>query len=536
MSIKTAMKKWILLVLLSLSMFVVVLDTTVMNVSISALVADLGTTVTGIQSAISLYALVMASFMLIGSTLADRWGKKRTFLIGIGIFGVGTFSASLSTSLTTLILGWSVLEGLGSALMVPNIQNLLRDRYRGKDLAFAYGIISAVGAVGAALGPILGGYLTTFHSWRWAFRLEVLVVIIVLVLSQYIPSSRPRQPARFDGLGAILSILGLSTVVLSILMAQPYGFWIAKQPLMIGALAIAPLGLSVVPFMLGGGILILMLLVLWERHLERQGHGGLFKPSLFLTQGLPSGFAVRIAHMGLMAAFFFIVPLLLQLTFEFTAMQTGLALLPLSIAILIFAIAGAQLAGRFRAKRIIQVGYVLVILGLIQLLATVRIETTPSQLAHGIVFGIGSGLIASQILNLILSSVDEANTTATAGLNATFEQLGNAIGVALVGTIMVGTLISGLQQRVMASPDIPAASKPAIIESLQTRVQLVSDTQLAQALDQATAAPDLSEQVELAYRTERLRAFRSGMVFLVFLALVGLVLTPGLPNLKLGSP
>jgi len=528
------MKKWLLLVLLALSMFVVVLDTTIMNVSISALVADLNTTVVGIQSAISLYALVMASFMLIGSTLANRLGKKRTFLMGIVIFGIGTFAASLSSSLVTLIIGWSILEGLGSALMVPNLQNLLRDGYSGKDLAFAYGIISAVGAVGAALGPILGGYLTTFHSWRWAFRLEVGVVILVLVLSAQIPGDRPQNPPRFDWLGAILSILGFSTVVLSILMVQTYGFWIAKQPLMIGRLAIAPLGLSVVPFMLGGGILTLMLLVLWERHLELNGGVGLFKPSLFGTSGLLAGFAVRIFHMGMMAAFFFIAPLLLQLTFEFTAMATGIALLPLSISILIFAIAGARLSSRFRAKRIIQVGYGLVILGLFQLLATIRVESTPSQLATGIVFGIGTGLIASQILNLILSSVDEADTAATAGINATFEQLGNAIGVALVGAIMLSTLLGGLQQRVADSPRIPEAAKPAIVASLQERVQLVSDTQLAQALDQATIAPDLSDRAELAYRTERIQAFRSGMVFLIFMALVGLVLTTGLPNLKLG--
>lgn len=528
------MKKWILLVLLALSMFVVVLDTTIMNVSISALVIDLNTTVVGIQSAISLYALVMAAFMLIGSTLADVLGKKRTFLIGIGIFGVGTFSASLSTSLVTLIIGWSILEGLGSALMVPNLQNLLRDGYSGKDLAFAYGIISAVSAVGAAVGPILGGYLTTFHSWRWAFRLEVLVVILVLVLSAQIPGDRPEHPTRFDWLGALLSILGFSTVVLSILMAQPYGFWLAKQPFMLGTLAISPFGLSIVPFMLGGGILTLMLLVAWERHLELHDRVGLFKPSLFLTRGLPSGFAVRIMHMGMMAAFFFITPLLLQLTFEFTAMQTGLSLLPLSISILIFAIAGARLSGRFRAKRIIQVGYVLAILGLIQLLVTIQVEATPGQLANGIVFGIGSGLIASQILNLILSTVDEAETTATAGLNATFEQLGNSIGVALVGAIMVSTLLGGLQQRVTASPTIPEDAKPAIIDSLQDRVQLVSDTQLAEALEQTPIAPELSDRAELAYRTERIHAFRSGMVFLIFIALAGLVLTTGLPNLKLG--
>lgn len=319
------MKKWMLLVLLSMSMFVVVIDTTIMNVSISALVADLNTTVVGIQSAISLYALVMAAFMLVGSTLADRFGKRLIFLTGMVIFGVGTFTASLSQTLGMLVIGWSVLEGLGSALMVPNLQNLLRDRYTGKDLAFAYGIISAVSAVGAALGPIMGGYLTTFHSWRWAFRLEVIVVIAVLVLSRSIPGDRPQNPPRFDILGALLSIFGFSTVVLSILMAQPYGVWLAKQPLTIGSLAIAPFGLSIVPFMFGGGVLLLLLLLLWERHLERHGQVGLFKPSLFQVPGLVSGFAVRFSHMGLMASFFFIVPLLLQLTFEFTAMQTGIA-------------------------------------------------------------------------------------------------------------------------------------------------------------------------------------------------------------------
>jgi MFS family permease len=528
------MKKWILLVLLSLSMFVVVIDTTIMNVSISALVADLNTTVVGIQSAISLYALVMAAFMLIGSTLADRFGKRLTFLTGMVIFGVGTFTASLSQTLGMLIIGWSILEGLGSALMVPNLQNLLRDRYSGKDLAFAYGIISAVSAVGAALGPIMGGYLTTFHSWRWAFRIEVLVVIAVLVMSRSIPGDRPENPPRFDVLGALLSIFGFSTVVLSILMAQPYGVWLAKQPLVIGSLEIAPFGLSVVPFMFGGGVLMLMLLLLWERHLETHNQAGLFKPSLFQVPGLLSGFAVRFSHMGLMASFFFIVPLLLQLTFEFTAMQTGLSLLPLSISILIFAIAGARLSSRFPAKRIIQVGYILAILGLLQLLATVQLDTTPRQLAHGIVFGIGSGLIASQILNLILSSVDEADTSATAGLNSTFEQLGNSVGVALVGAVMLSTLLVGLQRNITNDSEIPANLKADIVTGLENQVQLVSDTQLQQALDQTSLTPEISDRLNVAYRTERLRAFRAGMIFLIFIALLGLVLTPGLPNLKLG--
>lgn len=527
------MKKWILLILLSLSMFIIVIDTTIMNVSISALVADLNTTVVGIQAAIALYALVMASFMLIGSKLADFMGKKRTFLIGVIIFGIGTFSASTSSTLMALIIGWSVIEGLGSALMMPNIQTLLRDRYSGKDLALSYGIISAVGAVGAAVGPILGGYLTTFHSWRWAFRLEVVIVLIVIALSRFIQSDRPTHKSRFDWIGALLSVVGFSTVVLSILLAQEYGVWLPKNILTIGSLALTPLGHSIVPFMFGFGVLMLMLLVLWEGHLEQQGGNGLFKPSLFQTPGLIPGFAVRFIHMAIMASFLFVAPLLLQLTFEFTAIQTGFALLPMSIAILVFAILGARLSARFRAKRIIQVGYVLVVLGLLQLMATMQADATPGQLATGVLFGLGAGLIASQILNLILSSVDPAETTAASGLNATFEQLGNSIGVALVGAIMLGTLLAGLQNRVAESPEIPEQYRPMVLASVERSVQLVSDSELQAVLDEAEITDELSQGILSVYRTERIRAFRGGMAFLTFITLIGLVLTPGLPSHKL---
>lgn len=180
------MKKWGALTSLSLAMFIIVIDTTIMNVSISALVEDLNTTVSGVQAAISIYALVMAAFMLIGGKLADILGKKRIFLIGLLIYCTGTTIASFSTSLTMLIIGWSILEGLGAALMIPNIQTLLRGEYEGGDLAFSYGIISAVGAVGAALGPIVGGFFTTYVSWRWAFRTELVIAVIVLVMTRYL--------------------------------------------------------------------------------------------------------------------------------------------------------------------------------------------------------------------------------------------------------------------------------------------------------------------------------------------------------------
>jgi len=528
------MKKWSVLITLSMAMFIIVIDTTIMNVSISALIEDLDTTVSGIQGAISIYALVMASFILIGGKLGDILGKKRTFLIGTILFGIGTFTASISQGLGTLLIGWSVIEGLGSALMLPNIQTLLRDEYQGKDLAFAYSIVSAIAAVGAAVGPIVGGYLTTFYSWRWAFRLEVLIVIAVLLLSIKISTDvfHSRKP-KFDFTGALLSVPALFSIVLGILLGQTYGFWLAREPLMIGSWEIAPFGLSITPLLIGLGALLVMLLFRWEKRQEETGGDGLFKPSLFSVSGLLPGFIVRNLQMAITAAFLFTFPLLLQLTFEFSAIETGIALLPFSIALLISAIIGARLTTRFISKRIIQVGFLFVILGLGIVVWTVTPDVQPSDLSYAVVFGIGLGLIASQILNLVFSSVDEKDTPETSGLNGTFEQLGNSIGVALVGTIMLATLLTGLQAGIEQSTDIPEEYKPELLAAVENSVELVSDSQLRAGLESSGADATLQADILEVYASSRTQAFKIAIVFLIFLALVGLVSTVGLSDRKL---
>jgi MFS family permease len=528
------MKNWLVLITLSMAMFIIVIDTTIMNVSISALIIDLDTSVRGIQSAISIYALVMASFILIGGKLGDILGKKRTFLIGSVLFGIGTFTASISPSLGVLVIGWSVFEGLGSALMLPNIQTLLRDEYQGKDLVFAYSIVSAIGAVAVALGPIVGGFLTTFYTWRWAFLGEVLIVITVLVLSRSIKADvpLPRKP-KFDFAGAFLSVLGLFSIVMGILLGQTYGFWLGKQPLVIGSWEIAPFGLSVTPILIGLGGLLIMLLFRWEKRQEETGGDGLFKPSLFSTPGLTPGFIVRNLHMAIMAAFLFTFPLLLQLTFEFSALQTGFALLPFSIVVLISAIIGAKLTGRFIAKRIIQAGFLLVILGLGIVAWAVKPDVQPSDMSLGVVFGAGVGLIASQILNLIFSSVDEKDTPETSGLNGTFEQLGNSIGVALVGTIMLSTLLIGLQMSIEESTEIPEEYKPELLAAVESSVELVSDTQLQSTLEASGADAAMQAELMDIYAQSRTKAFKIGIIFLIFLAMVGLVSTVGLSNREL---
>ncbi|MCO5189985.1 MAG: MFS transporter [Anaerolineae bacterium] len=530
------MKKWGALTSLSLAMFIIVIDTTIMNVSISALVEDLNTTISGVQAAISIYALVMAAFMLIGGKLADILGKKRIFLIGLLIYCTGTTIASFSTSLTMLIIGWSILEGLGAALMIPNIQTLLRGEYEGGDLAFSYGIISAVGAVGAALGPIVGGFFTTYVSWRWAFRTELVIAVIVLVMTRYLAQDvlEGNRP-KFDFVGALLSIFGWSSIVLGILLAQSYGFFIAKQPFTIGSFEIAPFGLSITPILVGLGFLLVLLLFSWETHLEATSGSGLFKPSILNAVGLKSGIATRFIQMAITAAFLYLVPLMLQLSFEFTAMQTGIALMPFSIMLLIFAILGARLSSRYYAKRIIQVGFVIAAIGLGMIAISITPDATPTELALGGLFGAGIGLIASQLLNLILSSVPQQDTAETAGLNSTFEQLGNAIGVAVIGTVMLAVLSLTLQENIMSMESIPEEAKVSLVAVAEQGVQLMSDTQLTAGLEAAGLNAVQSAEVETIYGISRTQAFKAGVAVLLYTALLGLVFTLWLPLRKLVS-
>lgn len=528
------MKKWITLITMSLAMFIIVIDTTIMNVSISALVVDLNTTVVGVQSAISIYAMVMASLMLIGSRLANILGSKRIFMIGLVIYGFGTTLASLSHSLPVMIIGWSVMEGVGAALMIPTIQVLLRKSYEGEQLAFSYGMIAAVAAVGAALGPIVGGFFTTYISWRWAFRTELVIVVIVLFLARYLTADERREERpKFDYLGGLLSILGWSSIVLGILQAQEYGFFLAKKPFMLGDMAIAPFGLSISPVMVGFGVIMIMLLVEWEEHLEKHGKDGLFPPSIFQTPGLKRGITVRFIQMSIMAGFLYVFPLMLQLSFNYTAMQTGVALMPFSLSLLVMAILGSKLSSKFFASRIIVAGYILATAGLGVLAASIKPDISPSDLALGALFGLGLGLINSQILNLVLSSVEPEMTAETSGLNSTFEQLGNAIGVALIGAILMGSLMASIQDGVTASTVIPQEAKAPMISAIEDGVQLVSDKEIEAGLEESHADAAMSQDILTIYDVARTQAFKASASLLVFFALIGLLLSFRLPKRKL---
>ncbi len=528
--------KWGILALMSMSMFIIVIDTTIMNVSISALVADLNTSVTGIQSAISIYGLVMAAFILIGAKMADIIGKKRAFTLGIILFGIGTGTASISNSLGTLIIGWSIIEGLGSSLMMPNIQTILRDNYKGKGLAFAYGIIGAVGAIGVAVGPIVGGFLTSYYSWRWAFRLELAIVVFVLLMIGTIKKDvLPKIKPKFDFAGAFLSSIGLASVVLGILAAQNHGWFWAKQPIMIGSNEFAPFGLSITPLLMGFGFMLLMGLFSWEAHLEEKGEPGLFKPSLFKVVVLRTALNVRFIQMMFMAGFMFVFPLYLQLTHGLSAIDTGLALMPNSIALLITAILGTKLGTKFTSKRIIQSGLVLSIIGFFIMATTVNADTTLEGAFPGtIVLGFGIGLIVSQIVNLELSSVKGEDVAEASGLDGVFQQLGNSIGVAVIGSILISSLVFGMQTAIDNQREyLPEDIRIEINNKLEIGVDLVDDATVHKNLVDYGLSDEMATEITQDYANSRTDAFGAGMAFLGFLSGLALLLTIRMPNVKL---
>src|SRR6476469_3044856 len=249
--------KWTAILILASAQFVMVLDSSVMNVSISQIVADLDTTIAGVQLAITAYTLVMAAFMLVGAKLGDIWGRDRAFAIGLAVYATGSLTTALSPNLGVLLLGWSLIEGLGAVLVIPAIAALIAANYEGKDRALAYGII--------------GGFVTTYFSWRYVFVGEVVIVAVILLFRRRMrPSPRPERPPRLDIVGAVLSASGLTVIVFAILQSSTWGLILPRGSLVIAGRTIEPLGFSVVPFLILGGLGILVAFASWECRLQRE--------------------------------------------------------------------------------------------------------------------------------------------------------------------------------------------------------------------------------------------------------------------------
>jgi EmrB/QacA subfamily drug resistance transporter len=461
-------RKWGSLVVLSLALAIIVIDTTLLNVSLKTITEDLRTDLQKLQWVISAYTLILTAFTITGGRLGDFFGRKRMFLAGAALFAVGSFIASVSNSFPMLLLGESIIEGIGAALMMPATSSLLVATFRGRDRAIAFGVWGGIAAASAAVGPILGGYLTSAFSWRWGFRINIVVAAVVFATSFLIRESLDDRPKKgIDWVGVILSSLGLTSLVFGFIESSAYGWWIAKKAFVIGDWTVKAGHLSIVPYALAVGALILWAFILWEMRMEKLGRSPLVTLDLFANRQFATGtLTTSLLSLG-QSGIFFSIPVFLQAVRGLDAFQTGLSLLPLSLALLIAAPTSGFISKYFTPKRLIQAGLAIDVLALLVLHQSLTESATAWSIAPGMaLYGLGMGLMMAQISNISLSAVPVSEVGEASGVNATMRQLGSTLGSAIVGAVLLSAITTGVSNGVSASADIPAPVKTRILETV----------------------------------------------------------------------
>ena len=497
-------------------MFIYVIDTTLMNVSISALVEDLDTNVGAVQGAITLYTLTMAAFMLTGGKLGDIWGSKRAFRIGLVIYGTGTTITAFAPTLLWVIIGWSILEGLGSALIVPAINTLVRANYEGTRRATAYGTLFGVAAAGAAFGPLVGGWVTTAYSWRLAFGMEAIIVVIVLASSGLLRDAAPVVPKpKLDYVGVVLSALGLGLVVFGVLQTTDRGW---TDPLVLA--------------MLLGGLGLLGAFVWWIKRQESLGRPVLVHASIFRHRSISAGLPVLATQTFAQAGLLFLVPLFTQSVLGFDAFETGLTLLPLSIGVLVTSMTTPRLGRIFYPKYIIQGGLVLLFVGGYVLASALPGASEGSDLAVGLLIGgLAIGIIAGQLPNMILSGVEPEEASEASGLQGTSLNLGMALGTAVIGTVILSVGFSSISSDVDDSATIPNEFKGEISLALDKQLTEPAKDQLADEL--ASQDPAVQEEAQQIFADGTVRGFQGAILAGGLVALFGALGAFFLPRKKL---
>lgn len=472
---KTGFLKWLPMIVLSVALMIIVIDTTVLNVSLKNIVQDLGTNIQGIQWVITGYALTLAAFTITGGRLGDLFGRKKMFMLGAVIFAIGSFITSISHTLPILIAGEAVIEGIGAALMMPATASLLVANYSGKDRAIAFGLWGGVAGASSAIGPILGGWLTTNYSWRWAFRINIVVAVVLLIGAMFIAESRDRtEKKQLDVLGIVLSATGLLAFVYGIIEASTYGWWVATKPYLVFGLDALPSGLSITPVAILIGTILLVLFAFWENYVEKKGRTPLVSLGLFKNRQFTSG-SSTVALMSLgMTGTIFALPVFLQSVQNLDALHTGLALVPLSLAVLVTAPTSALLTKFVTPKRLIQAGLLIATLASLLLMSLLSPTATAAHLAPGLaLFGLGMGLVFAQASNMTLSAVSVEQSGEASGVNNTIRQIGTSFGSAIIGAVVLTSLASGLSAGVSNSQVIPDNMKSAIAESVSAQASSV---------------------------------------------------------------
>jgi MFS family permease len=425
---------------LALAQFVASYAGTNMNVAISTIADDIGTTVIGMQTAITLFTLTMASLMIPGSKVTDIFGRKRCFLIGLIIYGTGAVLAAVAGSIGLMIVGYSLLEGVGSALMIPPIYILITVLFNDtRTRAKYFGVVSGAAGLGAAAGPLIGGLVTSAISWRASFGLQVLAVAVVIVLTwrHAYPEPSGAAPA-FDIEGAILSVLGLFFVVLGVLLSGTYGWVKSREDFTIGGTVILPKGgVSPVVVSVGIGALFLLWFFLHCRARERAHREPLVSLHLFRNRTSNLGLGTQNIQWLTMQGSFFVISVYLQQVNHYTAIETGLALTPATAGILAASAAAERMASRRSQRTLVRAGFVIDAVGMAVLAIFGRAASLWALAPGLLLMGAGIGIMLTASVNVVQSSFPEQDQSEISGVSRSVSNLGSSIGTALAGSILV---------------------------------------------------------------------------------------------------
>lgn len=525
----TGSRVTLVLATLAAGQFLMTLDSSVMNVSMAMVAADLGTTITGIQTAITLYTLVMATLMITGGKIGSIVGRRRAFGIGLVIYGAGSLTTALAPNLAVLLLGWSLLEGLGAALIMPAIVALVAANFPPEKRSSAYGLIAASGAVAVAAGPLIGGAVTTFASWRYVFVGEVVLVLLILPMLRRIEDAPPSR-ARLDLVGSVLSVAGLGLVVYGVLRSGEWG-WLRSRP---GGPDV--LGLSPVTWLVLGGLIVVYAFTRWEANLTRRGREPLLDTRLLGNRQLSGGLTMFFAQFMIQAGVFFTVPLFLSVVLELSALQTGIRLLPLSVALLAAAVGIPRGWPHANPRRVVRLGLASMTVGIAILAAGMDPGANAGLVAVPmLLMGLGLGALASQLGAVTVSAVPDSRSAEVGGLQNTATNLGASLGTALIGSVLIATLSASIAAGIRDDPRVPDAVQEQAGTELTSGVPFLSDTQLSTALDEAGVEPTVADAVVSANADARLEALQSAFAVAALLAVAALFGTGRIPRRPVGD-
>jgi EmrB/QacA subfamily drug resistance transporter len=460
-------RRWITLGIVIMAAVIVVLDNTVLTVAIPTILRDFDTELPSLQWVLTGYSLTFATLMIIGGRLGDIYGTRRMFIIGAALFTVGSFIASVAQSVPVMLVGESLIEGIGASMMLPATLSILSTAFTGHERSTAFALWGAVAGAGVAFGPVLGGFLTTHYSWRWSFRINLIIAPLAILGALLFIRTTPRatRRQRIDVVGALLVAGGTFSLVFGLSEGSRYGWWTPLRPLSVVGHDAWPADwpVSAIPVVFVLAVLLLAAFYAWERARERAEKDPLFEFGLLEHRTFRYGLiTTNVLAMGQLG-FLFVLPVFLQDGKQLSALDSGLWLLPSGL----FIVLGAQLSGRLTRRIdttvVVRAGLVLEAIGLVATAVAINADLTIWQILPGFaLFGTGLGFASAQLTNVVLSHIPAAHAGAGSGANTTVRQIGSALGIAVIGSILTAQTTRRALDHVSAA-DLASAARPALL-------------------------------------------------------------------------